>query len=129
MPNSIRYYRDKAELSRDRLAAKVGTSTQQIEKLEKGQRRLTSAWMKKIAPVLKVSAADLMVERDESGALIDKPGKFVENPDELALLRFWGKLDQADRGFMLRMLEGALTKPVSEGDADNLTHIIHRTLT
>lgn len=46
----------------------MGTSGQQIERLEKGQRNLTVDWLDRAAEALSVSPADLITPIDEDGA-------------------------------------------------------------
>ena len=59
-PNRIRELRNVAGLSQATLAQKVGTSNQQIGRLEKGTRGLTTQWMDRIAAALECSPADLL---------------------------------------------------------------------
>ena len=47
--NRIREYRRARAMSLQELAERVGTSKSQIDKLERGQRRLTSEWMVRLA--------------------------------------------------------------------------------
>lgn len=54
------------------LADVVGTSKSQIDKLEKGQRRLTEDWMRRLARALQCSPADLL-EDDESDSRFVNP--------------------------------------------------------
>ena len=59
---NIRRARDAEGLSRPQLARRVTppTSSQQIERLEKGQRKLTLEWVEKIAKALKIDPSDLL---------------------------------------------------------------------
>ncbi|MHA6686363.1 LexA family protein [Mesorhizobium sp. A556] len=59
MDNRIRYFRDRAGLTRDELSARMNTSTSQLTKLERGERKLTKEWMERIAEALRISPADL----------------------------------------------------------------------
>ncbi len=65
MTNRIRDLRTQRDLSQEGLADLVGTTKAQISKLEKGQRRLTDDWMRRLAPALGVAPADLMLERGD----------------------------------------------------------------
>jgi transcriptional regulator with XRE-family HTH domain len=67
----------------DQLAERVGTSFQQIARLETGDRRLAEVWMRKIAPALGVRPADLLADTSPNN------GEFVQRPDEISLLRWW----------------------------------------
>ncbi|APG30461.1 Transcriptional repressor [Granulibacter bethesdensis] len=60
MGNRIRELRSARGLSQAKLAEKAGTSAQQIQRLEAGDRRLTTGWMERIAAPLGVTAADLL---------------------------------------------------------------------
>lgn len=52
--NRIRELREKAGLSAERLADRVGTTQATISRLETGARRLTVSWMRRIADALQV---------------------------------------------------------------------------
>jgi len=60
MGNRIKELRDKAKLSADALAEKVGTGRSQIVKLERGERRLTVDWMIRIGKALSVDPKELL---------------------------------------------------------------------
>ena len=60
MKNNIGLFRKKNGLSMQELAELAGTSQQQIDRLEKGQRRLTADWMEKLSKPLKCKPAELM---------------------------------------------------------------------
>lgn len=60
--NRIADLRELRGWSRPQLANRMNTSPQQIERLEKGQRKLTQQWMERAAAALGVMAADLLPE-------------------------------------------------------------------
>lgn len=60
MNNNIGFLRKKNGLSMQELADLVGTSQQQIDRLEKGQRRLTADWMDKLSIALNCKPAELI---------------------------------------------------------------------
>ena len=60
LPNRIRELREAAGLSQEALAQMVGTSNQQIGRLERGERELTLRWMERIATSLQCKPADLL---------------------------------------------------------------------
>jgi SOS-response transcriptional repressor LexA len=60
MNASIRHRRQTLNLSLQKLADRVGTSKGQIDKLEKGQRRLTVDWLQRLAEALHCSPVDLL---------------------------------------------------------------------
>jgi transcriptional regulator with XRE-family HTH domain len=72
MNNRLRALREKAGMTRQDLADRIGTSLSQIVKLERGERRLTQDWMERAATALGVHAADLLVSR--TVPLIGKEG-------------------------------------------------------
>ncbi len=60
-PNRIREIRLKRGLSQARLAERLNTSQSQIDRLEKGERKLTVEWLKKISEALDVFMGQLLV--------------------------------------------------------------------
>ena len=95
MPNRIRELREAAGLTLQQVAVRAGTSYQQIYKLEQGKRRLTDEWMRRLAPALGVPVSALFPD------LPKERGQLVEDPDELALLRWWRSTDREDRRVVL----------------------------
>jgi phage repressor protein C with HTH and peptisase S24 domain len=59
--NRIREFRERAGLSMQALADRAGTSAPQINKLEKGERKLTVDWMIRLGNALAVDPKELMV--------------------------------------------------------------------
>lgn len=61
-PNRIRELREARGLSQQQLADRVipKTAQPQIDRLEKGERRLTQAWMERIAAALGVNVTDIL---------------------------------------------------------------------
>ncbi len=88
MGNRIAELREKKKLSQEELAELVGTSGQQIGRLEKGTRKLTTEWMDRLAPALGVRARDLM--GDHQVPIVGYVGAgaemhyyaFAQSPDE-----------------------------------------------
>lgn len=66
LPNRIREWRERRDLTQDALADATGTSKMQISRLERGERRLTQGWMERIAEVLGCRPADLLPGAPES---------------------------------------------------------------
>jgi len=66
MANRIKEWRLERGLSMQALAERVGTSRQQIHKLERGERRLTEDWMRRIAVILDCAPADLLSARADA---------------------------------------------------------------
>lgn len=63
----LRALREAADLTQKELAELVGTSQPQIKRLESGDRELTPAWAKKLAPHLGVTAMQIVFP-EENGA-------------------------------------------------------------
>ena len=62
MSNEIKNLRNKKGLSQQELADMVGTSFQQISKLERGERPVTPYWARRIAEALEVEPIDVAPE-------------------------------------------------------------------
>lgn len=60
LANNIQLFREAKGWSRPALAERMKTSPQQVERLEKGQRNLTTDWIEKAARALGVSPSDLI---------------------------------------------------------------------
>jgi transcriptional regulator with XRE-family HTH domain len=61
LPNRIRYWRKKRDLTLEEAGAKVGLSAQMFGMLERGERQLTDRYRVSIARALDVDAADLFL--------------------------------------------------------------------
>jgi phage repressor protein C with HTH and peptisase S24 domain len=68
LQNRIREFRHRAGLSMQALAERAGTSAPQINKLEKGERKLTVDWMIRLGNALGIDPKELMVISGELGA-------------------------------------------------------------
>ncbi len=60
LPNRLKEWRLLRGLSMQALAEKCGTTRAQIDKLERGERRLTIDWLMRLAKPLNCNAADLL---------------------------------------------------------------------
>lgn len=58
-PNNLRAWREAREMTREQLAAKVGTSANMILYLEEGERGLSLKWLRRLAPALETSVGHL----------------------------------------------------------------------
>jgi transcriptional regulator with XRE-family HTH domain len=63
MLNRIREFRELKGWSQQQLADAVSTSQPQIDRLEKGERKLSQEWMQKLAPALGVDVATLIAPK------------------------------------------------------------------
>jgi len=73
MQNNIRKLRQAKKLTMKELAEKVGTSQQQVDRLEKSRRRLTAEWMDKFSKALSCTPLELVNFSNEN----KKPAKTV----------------------------------------------------
>lgn len=60
--NNIEKLREARGWARPELAKRMGTSPQQVERLEKGQRKLSQEWIDKAAHAFSVTPADIISE-------------------------------------------------------------------
>lgn len=80
--NNIERFREAKGWKRPQLAKLMGTSPQQVERLEKGQRNLTQDWIEKAAKALGVSEADI-IDRHPQVILSKVPAPpSVTSPDD-----------------------------------------------
>jgi len=99
MGNQMRTYRLEAGLTLEQLAERMGTSVQQVSRLEKGQRKLTQDWMLRAAAALGIPPAALF-----DTAQPPDVGEMVKDRSEISLLRFWRDLDGSQRELFVKML-------------------------
>jgi len=87
MQNRIRELRHRAGFSMQALADRAGTSAPQINKLEKGERRLTVDWMVRLGRALGVDPTELLPPGLSSGRTIPieatVPGALHSTPLEM----------------------------------------------
>jgi phage repressor protein C with HTH and peptisase S24 domain len=84
--NRLRELRERAGLTMQALAERAGTSPPQINKLEKGERRMTIDWMTRLARALGVEPAALMprpTAGPDRAALPGGEGVLLETPRRL----------------------------------------------
>lgn len=77
--NRIREIRERRGLSQSQLAAAVGTTQPQINRLETGVRKLTVEWMQKIAQALDVHPEDLITTAVMAGLSEDAEAYIAED--------------------------------------------------
>lgn len=90
--NNIQQFREAKGWSRPELARRMGTSPQQVERLEKGQRNLKQSWIDKAAEALDVEPADIITRSKtgpvETARLPDHaPTRSVDGGETAQLLR------------------------------------------
>jgi transcriptional regulator with XRE-family HTH domain len=101
MSNRIKEHRERAGLSQFDLAIKVGTTPQQISRLERGDRRIKTDMLPRLAQALDVRQADLLVEVERHA-----PGSRNLPQDEVerCLLAFWRELSPEPQDFILELV-------------------------
>lgn len=110
--NRIREIRkaQRPKLSLEKLAERTGITIPHLSRLERGERPLTGEWIEKISMALNVSPRDLLHEPASGAVGVPKPGRFVDDPDQLAILEFFDGLDRDGRVRAFRVLTAALGK-------------------
>lgn len=94
MQNRIGVLRRERGLSLADLAKAAGTTKAQIQKLERGDRRLSLEWMERLAGALQVKASDLLPE----SAVACQHG-----PEEREILEIVSKLPAGERVTIVRI--------------------------
>lgn len=79
MDNRIQHLRKKRGLSQDDLAERMDCSQPQVQRLERGGRRLSLDWMRSVAKALDCYVADLLVNDDNPDRLDDDERELVES--------------------------------------------------
>jgi len=97
-------------MSQEELGHLVGTSGQQVSRLEKEERRITVGWLRRIGSGLGVPPALLLDPRDQSVDK-DQAGEFVDDGAEIAWLGLWRSLEDAERETVLRMIRSLVRRP------------------
>lgn len=107
----LREIREKQGLSQAELAERAGTSQSQIDRLEKGHRRLTVDWLNRLSQALRCTPTEILEA--------PKPGLA---PDEQAILDLYRALSAPNKENVIR-IAGALAEqqPHTNGAAKNGT--------
>lgn len=105
MGNRIKELRESRDLTQQQLADLVGSTKQQIGRLEKSQRQLTEAWMQRLARALQCHPAELL----------EAPAVPPISPEEQALLDLYRSLGDGDRKAIFRHAD-ALAQPPAGSD-------------
>lgn len=94
MKNRISALRLERGLSLTELAKLAGTTKSQIQKLERGDRRLSLDWMERISRALRVKLSDLLPVENLSPQF---------DPDELIILDLMRRLPKNDKAALIRI--------------------------
>lgn len=117
MSNRIREHRDRLQWTQEQLATRIGTTAQQISRLENDKRGLDDKWLTLLAGAMGLSKADLLTDghavptkplaapaartrRPPSTPRVDFPPALADDP-ERALLKFWRTLSPSDQTYVL----------------------------
>jgi transcriptional regulator with XRE-family HTH domain len=105
METRLRYFRELRGFTQQQLGDKVGTSFQQIQRLESGARKLSAEWAAKLAPALDVPWYLLFIP-DGFSTPMPEDAQLVEDRNEIALLAFWRGLLEDQQDLILAMMRG-----------------------
>jgi transcriptional regulator with XRE-family HTH domain len=94
MQNRISVLRHAKGLSLSNLAEAVGTTKAQIQKLERGDRRLSLDWMDKVARALGVKMSDLLPSEEVA---------CQHDAAEAAILGIISHLPESDKAILVQM--------------------------
>jgi transcriptional regulator with XRE-family HTH domain len=101
MPNRIKEHRDRAGLSQFDLAIKIGTTPQQVSRLERGDRRIKTDMLPKLADALHVRQADLLVEAER---MAPSRGNLPQDERERGIIEFWRALPGEAQNLVIDMI-------------------------
>lgn len=93
MANRIKALRLERGLTLEELAEMVGTSLQQISRLELGERRLSEQWMRPIARALGVSPGDLLIDTPPD------PIGSAQQVEQFLVWQLWNRMTLEERKF------------------------------
>ena len=108
MASCIKALRKKLGLTGGQLAEMVGTSAQQISRLETGDRKLTIGWIQKLAPHLGISVGELLIV---GAGIPPEKGRFIDDAEALALLGLYESLPHEERIRMVAIQNAAIGGP------------------
>src|SRR4249919_664365 len=90
MANRIRQLRQERDLTLDELAAAIGTSFQQLQRLETGARRLSEKWIRPLAGALGVEPAALFADEPPNINKVVKQSKKLRlSIEEVLVITWW----------------------------------------
>jgi phage repressor protein C with HTH and peptisase S24 domain len=94
--NNIQLFREARGWSRPVLAQKMGTTPQQIERLEKGQRTLRQEWIDKAASAFEVDPAQIITPQEGELPAKSVPARREHSIEDLAAEHGWVLIDEID---------------------------------
>lgn len=93
MANRIRQLRLERGMTLEELAEMVGTSLQQISRLELSDRRLSEKWIRPIAQALGVSPGDLLADAPPD------PANVAQQREQFLVWRLWNVMSLEEKKF------------------------------
>ena len=107
MANRLRELRERGGLSQKALGESVGTSQEQIQRLETGERKLTVEWAKRLAGPLGCYWVEIIEEMPHY------------KPDEEALVSLYRRLSEDQRGLARSLVTALAERATDTGDDDD----------
>lgn len=120
MANRIRELREGLGLSQERLAERVGTSGQQISRLENGERRLTQGWMRRVSAAIGCAPTDLLPEADRQVVARDHTDDLDQGVSKALWLRIYEDLSPDGRRAIINLIRTQMVAEVRP--PDNVRH-------
>ncbi len=97
MANRVRELRKSRNLTQQQLADMIGTTKQQVGRLENSKRRLSDHWVERLSQVMKIHPGELWAE---------VPGSSSElTPQEQAMLDLFRNLSDEQRSALVRLTD------------------------
>lgn len=97
--NNIQLFREERGWSRPVLAQKMGTTPQQVERLEKGQRTLRQEWIDKAAAAFEVDPAQIITPQDDDHPAKPVSAKRETTIEDLAEAHGWVLIEEVDLAY------------------------------
>ena len=86
--NRVREFREARGLSQEQLGELLGTEPSTVSRLERGDRKLTEPWLRRLGKALDVPAGELLAEAGgKDGAKLDVESELKALEDLIAALR------------------------------------------
>lgn len=92
MANRIKELREARGLTLEQVAEGADTTFQQVQRLEKGERRLTDKWMARLAKPLGCAPAELL-----SPDLAPNAPQVAQRLEHHLLIRWWDGMDASEK--------------------------------
>lgn len=100
--NRVRARREALRITQAQLANGIGVTFQQVQKYERGNNRISSARLLRIAAFLKTTGADLLGELEH----VTGPSAMVAQPGAARLLAGYSILSRDKQAALLTLVEG-----------------------